>query len=223
MIQSLKDTVGDQPFEGAMLLPLDAPDPTAPPAWNLLNAKGVWTLEIAVYKGLNRKQAAVDSVRAARAQGIEAYYYHGPSASSVCIGTWPQEAVTQQMQGDLQNPDPNGALMVVQDPMAQQMPDTMTDPDGVQTKVVHHGAQIADPTLAAMMAKYPTHSMNGFVDTMMVNGKAQPRQSAVVAIPRADGSTADAPIPPQRPAVDLLGGGDAGSDSSAGRLRSMGQ
>jgi hypothetical protein len=223
MIRNLKDTIGDFPFEQAMLMPLDAPDPNAPPQWNLLNAKGAWTLEIAAYKGPGRKAAAVDSVRQARAQGIEAYYYHGPTASSVCIGAWPQEAVIQHLNNQLQNADPNQAVMVVPDAMASRMPDNFTDKDGNQTKVVHNDAQVVDPTLVAMMQKYPTHSLNGYDD--LVNGV--PRQSAVMAIPHSADASSPA-VADQPPSVNLLGGGDnggdaGGGDSSAGRLRSMGQ
>ena len=230
MIQNLKDTVGDYPFEQAMLLPLDAPDPTAPPQWNLVNAKGAWTLEIAVYRGApepgspDRKTAAVDAVRKARAMGIEAYYYHGPSASSVCIGAWPQEAVRQE---NLQNGDPNQALTVVPDPIAAMLPQTVTDAEGNPTQVVHAGAKIVDQTLLATQAQYPTHSLNGYVDMIIVSGHAVPRESSVVAIPHtAESST---PALSGAPAVQLLGGGDStgtdasGGDSSGGRLRSLGQ
>jgi hypothetical protein len=227
MIQNLTDAIGDHPFEQAMLLPLDAPDPTAPPQWNLVNAKGAWTLEIAVYKGPDRKVAAVDSVRQARAQGIDAYYYHGPSASSVCIGTWPQAAVAQAMNGNLQDSDPSQTMVVVPDTLASQMPDSVTDEQGNPTRVLHNGAKVVDPTLQAAMQKYPTHSLNGYVDTIMVNGKPEPRSSAVVPIPHVGESTDSAPLATQRPRVDLLGGDDpnapSATDSSAGQLRSMGQ
>jgi hypothetical protein len=221
MIRNLKDTVGDYPFEQAMLMPVDAPDPNAPPLWNLVNAKGAWTLEIAAYKGPGRKEAAVESVRQARAQGIEAYYYHGPTASSVCIGAWPQEAVVQHLNNQMQNSDPNQAIMVVPDVIASQMPDNFTDKDGNQTKVVHNGAQVIDPTLLAAMQKYPTHSLNGYDD--LVNGV--PRQSAVMAIPHTPDASSPA-VADQPPSVNLLGGdsnGDAaGGETSGGRLRSMG-
>jgi hypothetical protein len=164
--------------------------------------------------------------------GVEAYYYHGPSASSVCIGAWPEAAVTQEMHGNVQNTDPNQTLTVVPDPLAAMLPQTVTDPEGNKTQVVHNGAQIVDPTLLATKEKYPIHSVNGIEDTIMVNGHAVPRESAVVAIPHASDASAP-PMATGRPAVDLLGGGDnggnsSGPDSSAGtssggRLRSMGQ
>jgi hypothetical protein len=226
MIRNLKDTVGDFPFQQSMLMPLDAPDPNAPPQWNLLNAKGAWTLEIAAYKGPGRKAAAVESVRQARAQGVEAYYYHGPTASSVCIGAWPQEAVIQHLNNQMQNSDPNQAVMVVPDVVASQMPDNFTDKDGNQTKVVHNDAQVVDPSLQAMMQKYPTHSLNGYDDTVVMDGKTAVRQSAVMAIPHTPDASSPA-VADQPPAVNLLGGdngGDStGTDTSGGRLRSMGQ
>jgi hypothetical protein len=221
MIQSLTDSTGDQPFAQALLLPLDAPDPTAPPQWNLLNAKGAWTLEIAVYQGRDRKQAAVDSVRQARAQGIEAYYYHGPSASSVCIGTWPEEAVAVE-HASVQSSDPSQPLIVVPDELASRMPDSATDENGNRVQVAHPGATIADPTLAAAMQKYPQHSVNGYVDMVSVNGKLAPRQSAVVRIPSSGATAASPTNAPQKPAVDLLGGGNTDDGGTNGHLRSLG-
>ena len=67
----------------SLIVPIDSPDPVAPPEWNLANAKGYWSLQIAAYKDSpKRKEAAVEAVREARKNGVEAYYYHGETTSS---------------------------------------------------------------------------------------------------------------------------------------------
>ena len=92
-VQTLDDGAGGKPFGKALFVALDSPDPSAPPQWNLVNARGDYTLEIASYTGPGRKEAAVESVQQAREQGVEAYYYHGDAVSSVCIGVFPAAAV----------------------------------------------------------------------------------------------------------------------------------
>jgi hypothetical protein len=121
-IEGLEDRRGNKAVRAAMPVSVDAPDPIAPPEWNLLNArngeldtKHYWTLQIAAYQGSpERKQYAVEAVKAARQQGVQAYYYHGPSVSSVCIGVWPFEALSrpddESVKPDGRNP--NGQLMI---------------------------------------------------------------------------------------------------------------
>ena len=95
-IAALADQVGNHPFKDAMPVLINSPDPTAPPEYNLVNAKGYWSLDIAAYQGPGRKEAAVAAVLAARKMGVEAYYHHGPNVSEVCVGAWPEEAVRKQ-------------------------------------------------------------------------------------------------------------------------------
>ena len=94
----LHDVLGQEskPFKDAGFLPLSAPDPTAPPEWNLFNkdlakrpkdpTRAYWSLQIMAFKAnALRKEAAVQAVQALRKQGVEAYYYHGDTISSVCV------------------------------------------------------------------------------------------------------------------------------------------
>ena len=81
------DANGTRLFPAVILTKLDTPDPSSPPEWDLTRAAGAYSLQIAVFKDSpERRAAAVEAVRAARAGGYDAYYYHGPTASSVCIG-----------------------------------------------------------------------------------------------------------------------------------------
>ena len=223
MIQNLKDSIGDMPFSHAMLLPLNAPDPSAPPEWNLVNSKGFWSVEVASFRGIalsgsmDRKTAAVETVRDMRAHGIEAYYYQGEAVSSVCIGSWPKAAI-EQPDEDFHNDDPDKSLMIVPEQLSHVLPDSATDKAGNQTKIVHNEAKIVDPTMLAVLRQYPVHSLNGNEDIVETGGKSRERPSFPVAIPK---EAAAAPTPADRPKIDLLGGdNDSGSSS---KLRSMGQ
>src|SRR5687768_11942942 len=81
-------------FPRTVFEPLERPNPQAPAEWDLQSAKGYWTLLVATYTDpVEGKQAAVDSVKEARRQGYEAYYFHKDSQSHVCVGSWPEGAV----------------------------------------------------------------------------------------------------------------------------------
>ena len=102
-LESLVDARQAKIFPRTVFEPLERPDPEAPAEWNLENAKGYWTLLVATYTDpVQGKQAAVDSVREARKQGYEAYYFHKDTQSHVCIGSWPEGAVKRgrSMQQD---------------------------------------------------------------------------------------------------------------------------
>lgn len=124
-LQKAKDfrsAEGRQPFPRAMIVPLPGEDP-GPPEWNLLNADGAYT--VCVYQFHNepqrgwyrRKEAAVEFCRKLRDEGHEAYYHHGPSTSSVTLGTFGEDAVKTVRDGETQR-------TVVTDPRAKKIMDT---------------------------------------------------------------------------------------------------
>jgi hypothetical protein len=225
MIQNLKDSVGDYPFAHAILMPLSAPDPTAPPEWNLVNSKGYWSVEIASFRGTplpgspDRKTAAVETVRDMRAHGIEAYYYQGEAVSSVCIGAWPKEAI-QQPEENFHNNDPEKSLMIVPEQLAHVLPDSATDKAGNETQIVHDEAKIVDPTMLDVLRKYPVHSLNGNEDIVVTSGQSRERPSFPVEIPHTTAAAGESA--PAGPRIDLLGGDNSPPDSST-KLRSVGQ
>lgn len=103
MLESLVDARQAKIFPRTVFEPLERPNPDAPADWDLQNAKGYWTLLVATYTDpVGGKQAAVDSVKEARKQGYEAYYFHKDSQSHVCVGSWPEGAVKRgrSMQQD---------------------------------------------------------------------------------------------------------------------------
>ena len=220
-VRSLMLPRGGQPFGRAAFVSLDADDPSAPPEWDLANARGAFTLEIAAYTGPAeaRKRAAVESVREARAGGVDAYYYHGPSASSVSVGTFPESAVTgfvnPTFRADTdgfsrtQPPGPNDAasldahetLIVSSGPLPDSVKRAAVDENGRPMKVVEPDVRYG-PAVLAQMRQYPQYYINGRavgserVDPATGVKAVYPRASMVVRIPQDEGSAlADGPAP----------------------------
>jgi hypothetical protein len=165
MIAQLKDDVGNQPFLACAFQPIATPDPPAPPEWDLHNATGYWTLHVGSYTDSpDRKKFAVEAVRQARALGIEAYYFHGPTVSDVLIGNWPREAVKQQDTSVAASNDPNKTIIVTNQPLpAGYDPNHVFTKDGRPAKVFYPRLEVQDPTLLEMMHQYPANAVNGQV------------------------------------------------------------
>lgn len=203
-IQSLTTPYGEKLVRGGILVPLDAPDPEAPPKWNLTNTPktAYWSLQIAAFKDdPHRKEAAVQAVRELRAQGEEAYYYHGPVISSVCIGAWPREAVKEQGTGldakgmsrdDAHTVDPTQPLLVF---TGDQAPDNIArdvrEPGtGKRMAVMGMKLEVQDKVLDAKIKQFPTHSVNYEVHGTKSGEQTFADPSFLVIIPHdeADGS-----------------------------------
>jgi hypothetical protein len=199
-IDAMTDATGKRPFRNAVIVEVTAPDPEAPPQWDLANAPpGMeWSVQIAAYEGSpQRKKYAVDAVREARAQGVPAYYFHGPSVSSVCVGAWPKQAVRGEMEPAFNDPNEKRTL----EQIAQQQPaDLIVLPPGmpggnreVQTRrgrvrTVSTQLEVADPTLLGTMKEYPNHYRNGEPEGVNTKNGVQPKPSFLVKIPRRSNS-----------------------------------
>jgi hypothetical protein len=211
-VRGLQDKLLNRPFERAQLVPLDSPDPSAPAEWDLANAKGYWTIQIAAYKDSpERKQAAVDSVRALRQAGEQAYFYHGETTSSVCIGAWPKEAIKSQDAGVAAAPNPNDPIMVSTVPLPARLTQNMHDENGNKIQYMEAKVVIVDPTMAAVKRKYPNNAINGYVmqhkekdmkgndilvgDPSLIVHIPQPEPSQLGNMNIANGSTAPRPRP----------------------------
>jgi hypothetical protein len=195
-IDAMTDTSNGRPFKNALIVELTAPDPEAPPQWNLANAPAgmLWSLQIGAYEGSpERKKAAVDAVREARAQGVPAYFYHGPSISSVCIGNWPKQAVRGDMEPAFNDPDERRPMAEI---MAQQPGDLIVLPPGMppvdkdlrvnnrKVRAVSPRLEAVEPSLLAAMKNYPYHFRNGEAEGMKTKTGVQPKPSFLVKIPR---------------------------------------
>ena len=171
-ISSLKNAAGDAPMQLCSFMTIDAPGPDAPAEWDMGNMvrspEKYWSLQIAAFtadasdaEGHDRKWAAVESVKALRAQGIPAYFYHGESISSVCVGVWPEGAVKKQdagnSQGDAATLNPDTSLFVSNVPLPQKM---LRDPEGRPVVAMSPRVELLDPTLHAMATRFPSHMIN---------------------------------------------------------------
>jgi hypothetical protein len=192
-IDGLADRLGNRPFKFAFFVALDAPDPAAPPEWNLTTASGAYSLQIAAYTGHPlRKQAAVEAVRAARENGLEAYYYHGETTSSVCVGSFPETAVRRTHAVANQTRDPDQPVMVTDIPLSDQTASMQRDPQGRPIRVEQEKYQIIDPKLAELMRRFPEHAVNGelqvqtMVDPATGQKIAKAPSSFLVPIPRGE-------------------------------------
>lgn len=188
-IQGMADNNGDRLFPHCFFVEVTTPDPPAPAEWNLANADGYWSLQIAAYKDSpKRKQFAVDAVKEARAQGIPAYYYHGENTSMVFIGAWPKSAVKQQdVASQNNNPDPTQPLLVLSQPLP--IDDVREKATGEEVRTIAPKLQPIDPSLIDAMQKYPNNVVNGMLNISKVTDpvthevKEIPDPSFLVVIP----------------------------------------
>src|SRR5439155_10178861 len=226
-IDALTNKSGDKIFQHCFFVQVSEPDPTAPAEWNLLNTGAYWSLQIAAYKDSpRRKQAAVEAVREARARGVNAFYYHGETTSSVCIGAWPRDAVKAQDEGDVaQANDPSQDLLVLPQPLPKGQDVEIRNRQGDRVKAVAPRFEPVDPSLIATIAQYPTHPINGVVYVSRtkdaVNGevKAVEDPSFLVQVPKPQQSLLRASQEPPSLIAPVNG---SQATPGAGQLKSIG-
>jgi len=233
-------------FRQVLVVPVDAPDPVAPAEWNLANlrtndddTKHYWTIQIGAYQGSpQRKQAAVEAVKEARAQGVEAYYYHGDTVSSVCVGCWPKEAL--RIEGAAMVRDgqeffgaPEGQDLVLAPGVGLADRDKRSlkgrGAEAVQPKVT-----IIDQTMIQMKEKFPQHFVNG-EEMIDKSGVQRAKPSLVVQVPvKSSGTNLAGNMRPQGPAVQqsspppeavrsMIVPDSKSSGPGTGRLKSVGK
>ena len=230
-IRSMADSTGFRPFSASLPVLLDSPDPAADPKWDLARSGGYYSLEIAVYKDSpKRKEAAVESVKELRAHGIEAYYYHGPVASSVCIGAWPQSSA-EEIDPSQENTDPNAPLVLTASPLGEDAARQFAQ-RGI--KAVAPRLDPVDPSMIQTMRQFRTHSINGemfeqyVVDPATGQKKLEPPHSFLVKIPQP-GSTDDQSETPMvdnnTPPGDIrpAPASDHPAEPGVGQLKSLGE
>jgi hypothetical protein len=97
LIRSLA-TGSAYPFAAARFVPVPTPDP-GKPEWDVRRCPGAYTLHIGVFYDTptftQHKQAAVEWVEQLRAEGHEAWYFHGVGRSSVMVGSFSPQDVTR--------------------------------------------------------------------------------------------------------------------------------
>jgi len=221
-ITALTDRLGNRLLRGGILVPVTMPDPEAPPDWNLLNTSkdAYWTIEVATFSGdPRRKEAAVQAVRELREKGeTQAFYYHGPTVSSVCIGAWPREAVAAQGTGidkhgndrdDAHTANPDQPLLVFSDVAPPNLASRVLEPGtGKPMTVEAPKLDIRNAEMKAKVAQYPHHYANYKLFGAEHDGKVYPDSSVLVAIPH-DQAMAPAPGPDDYQLTGGLGTGSA--------------
>lgn len=234
-IESLTDVSGQPVFTGVCFQPIASPDPEAPPEWNLGNTPGrmYWSLQIAAFRDNPlRKKAAVEAVRDLRKQGIEAYYFHGPTISSVCIGAWPIQAVKRQAEDNVAHAsDPDSSLLVLSEPLPQYARPKERGRDGKQLVTLAPKLEIIDPTLDAAIHKWPEHAINYDVTEITASDGQKIRSpSFLVQIPHPELAGQDPfagvpdPVGPDDPnAVRVEHSASSDDALGAGKLRTIGE
>jgi hypothetical protein len=194
-IEALKNAQGDRLFHSAMFLPISQPDPDAPPQWDLAKTPGTayWSLQIAAYEGSpDRKKAAVEAVRGLRSLGAEAYYYHGETISSVCIGAWPKNAIKEQDLRSGGTADQTAIPLIVGGQLPPNVSPEMFDREGNRLVIEAPKVEYLDPTLAKATRDYPRHAVNGDDHYRVAHdGQKVFDPSFLVLVPHADST----PVP----------------------------
>ncbi|QOJ15286.1 MAG: hypothetical protein HRU75_11870 [Planctomycetia bacterium] len=154
-----------RPFARAMLAPLPAAG-SGNADWNLENARGYWSLQVGAFYNTRdmteRWQAAEEYCRLLREEGVPAYFHHGETVSSVCVGVFPYTAIAESAS---ENP--------------------LTGRRGVSAKIV-------DPKMLDYQRRFPHNLENGHVVysiTRDARGNVTqriPNASFPVMLPKAD-------------------------------------
>ena len=124
--------------------------------------------------------------------GIEAYYFHGESTSSVCIGAWPRFAVKEgDAHADEASTTRTDDLIVVMNkPLPPHTSKTLRTAEGQEVKpFVVARADVLDESLQQVLATYP-HAVNGenirraVIDPATQKPVMRDEPSFLVVIPR---------------------------------------
>jgi hypothetical protein len=192
-----KDETGQRPFQACFFVPITPPNPVAPAEWNLENAPPdrYWSVQIMAFQdNALRKQAAVQAVKDLRDKGVEAYYYHGETISSVCVGSWPRQAVKQQESDSGRAMNEDDAVLVSNVPLPARFKNArLRTADGKRVVSYAQRVEIADPSLQATFNQFPDHAVNYEIQRRKIkddDGKVHDVSdpSFLVVIPRPEAS-----------------------------------
>ncbi|MDB5355610.1 MAG: hypothetical protein JWN24_2063 [Phycisphaerales bacterium] len=234
-VSELNDGMGNRYFTQCIFVPINEADPDAPSQWDLARTPGdaFWSVQVGAYQGSpERKQAAVDEVRGLRAKNIPAYYYHGETISSICIGYWPKSAIQEQEATVAHTEDPTRPVVVLPDVLPPKIADEIAqraNQSGVHPLVEQQRVEIVDPKLRKTLEDYPNHFVNGDYHYRLVKGQKVFDPSFLVQIQHSGAPAgivddmAKAPTDHQDAAADQAVNDLVGSPSrpSLGQLHSL--
>lgn len=207
-LSAMVDRNGEKLFAEVIFQPVASADPPAPKEWDVFNNPGFWTLQIAKYMdNPQRKTAAVEAVRNLRAKNVVAFYHHFESVSEVYVGSWPRSAIKEQDANEAMARDPNQSILVLPGPIQGHENDQILDKNGRPMKVIYPKLDIVDPSMKAMIARFPYTYINGETlgdKKLQADGstKVVPYPSYLVQVPQKENDM-DMPAPPDK-------GGEAG-------------
>jgi len=95
---AVRDTSGRTAFGRPLASPL--PEPTPMTLYNLLEARGQYTVQVGVFDLYGRKRMANDYAETLRRQGWKAYVYHGDTQSLVTVDTFGREIFDNWARAD---------------------------------------------------------------------------------------------------------------------------
>jgi len=117
---------GQRIYARAIVVRVPGKDDIGPPEWNLRNVTGEHTVVVGEFHNLpaeglrpaynKRREDAVKYCRELRGAGEEAYFYHGPAKSLVCIGTFGSGIYKQR-----EDPDTGKILVYLDDPRIKRI------------------------------------------------------------------------------------------------------
>lgn len=206
-VAGLTDRLGNHLVRGGILQPINPADPVAPAEWNLVNApkKAYWSIEIATFSGNpKRKEAAVQMVRELREKGeTQAYYYHGSTVSSVCIGAWPKDAVAEQgtgidtkgqMRDDAHSANADQSLFVFSglDQAPPNVAARILEP-GTNKPMAVEGKRLEylDQEMKQKTVQYPYHFVNYQLHGTQNGNQTFPDPSVLVVVPHEDAAESE--------------------------------
>ena len=166
-IMDFGDQQGNRYFPMAQMVPAPAQDP-GQPQWDLRRARGVYTLQVAVYYASGQipdpKKAALDLVRHLRHEGLEAYYFHDETMSIVTVGAFGEDAIRQTYPSKQYVKTPDGGVATVR-----------------ATPLVEYSAKVKQLQQHPLCQYNLTN--NSIIYAQASKGQKQPVRSTLVKIP----------------------------------------
>ena len=126
-------------------------------------------------------------MRDARANGEEAYYYHGDSVSNVFVGAWPEEAVIEEKVDGREGVRAQDPLLVLPPGMKVPAGKRMTR-KGQAIRVVGQQLVPVDDVLKQKIAQYPYMGVNGETLVYKHEGRTRIQGPVITPIPRPSAS-----------------------------------
>lgn len=165
-IRKLADGDQNRLFATPLLVQIPNSTTEGPSEWDLRNAPAdaYWTLLIGVYRDHpDRKKTAVEAVRQLRKEGVQAFYLHGASSTTICVGAWPRSALKEQESDHAEAPEKDVEVMYIGVPLPKNAPREYINARGKKVRIFAPQIEIQDASLEQAINKHPYFYVNGEV------------------------------------------------------------